>query len=79
MPSCRYTPAANRGLKVETDERQFAGDGAAVLEDGAFIVARPGAEAQEAGVVTVPRGELRLGAGLRGAPAEAGDERERPR
>jgi len=73
--------AANGGLQIESDEWNLSGYGATVGEDFFLGVGGggPGAEAEEAGVIAEGTGGVRFREGLRGAAAEAGDERERTR
>ena len=73
--------AADGGLQIETEEWNLSGYGATVGEDFFLGVGGggPGAEAEEACVIAESTGSARFREGLRGATAEAGDERERAR
>jgi hypothetical protein len=68
-------------LKIKTDERDCAGDRAAVGEDFLFGIGGrvPRAQAEEAGVIAEVAGGAGFGERLWRASAEAGDEGERAR
>ena len=73
----RQHPPADRRLEVEPDQRDLAGDQAAVLDQRVLRIAAHRAQAQQPRVVAEPGRDPRLGDRLAAAPGEPGDHRDR--